>query len=451
MVVGLLWIICWGVVDWLTGPEISLSVFYFPGIVVVAWASGRWPGIFIAVFAALVWLTAELACRVGFSSPLIPYWNAGIRLMIFLITAVLVSEVRSRRDTEAALLEQREILKSILDSMADGVLVIGDNGKIIVFNPAAEKIFGGSSLGCMVDEWLLEVEKSIYSGSVGGAHASSALRETVTGQHEDYCEISLQKPGLAMARRLGLTGLPLLSSRRKRYGSVVIVNDMTLRREVEKQISQVIESEQRRISEELHDGVCQHLVGVAFAASLLQGDLESRGLPKQAEAAADIASLINEGIGKARGLAHGVYPVGLEDGLEMALQSLAATTCQRSGISCRFVTDGGDWKLDAVTEVHLYRIAQESVTNAVRHSGAEHIRISIGKRNTEFEMAISDDGTGMDLSGPPRGGIGHHIMNYRANLIGGKLEARSRPGKGTLILCLAPLSSRSVASEDSHE
>ena len=437
-VVAMAWIICVGMIDWLTGPELSVSAFYLPAVALVAWFSGRWPAVGTALFAGLVWLVAELACEVSYSNPLIPFWNSIVRFCFFLITAVLTSEVRIRQRTEAALKEQRGILKSILDSLSDGVAVVGGDGSIIAFNPAAERIFGSNSLGHDAGTWLKDIEKTMLMGIPQGADSVNPLAEAARGRFHGSGEISLRQPDNTESMRLGITSVPLLGKDRSQSGSVIVISDLTARRELEKQISEVSEREQRRIGQDLHDGVCQHLVGVAFAAGRLQADLENRGLVKPASAAGEIAAMINEGIRQARNLAHGLYPVGLEEGLETALLALAATTQKRSGIKCLFKRSGPDMREDPVSAVHLYRIAQESVANAVRHASADCILISIENQSGEFKLSVTDNGCGMNISSPSQAGIGLHIMKYRANLIGGKLDVDSTLGNGTKIICRAP-------------
>lgn len=441
---GLAWIFCISMVDWLSGSEISLSVFYLPAIICVAWFSGRRLATVTAVCAALAWLAADRASSAFYSNPWIPLWNASIRFGFFYITGVLTFEVRTRQITEAALVEQRGILKSILDSMASGVLVVGGDRKIIVFNPAAERIFGTSPLGRTVDEWLIEVEDLMFPAGPSGITADNDLGKIATGQVYGKCEVSVRSHGHTDVTRLELTALPLLGGTLGKSGSIIVFNDITTQRELEKQIDQVIESEQRRIGQDLHDGLCQHLVGVAFAAGTLQSDLESRGLSNHAGSAGRIAWMINEAISQARSLAHGLYPAGLESGLETALRALAAATHEYAGISCEYRRSGPEFIPDAGTAIHLYRIAQEGVTNSLCHAMAKHIVIVIDNRNKDFELSISDDGTGMDAATAKRRGIGRNIMQYRANLIGGRLDILSSHGKGTRVLCTVPHAARST-------
>jgi signal transduction histidine kinase len=448
LVVGVLWIIVLGIIDYITGPEISLAAFYLPAIALVAWSCGRWQAVVLAIFAALVWLWSELATHFAFSNPLIPFWNAGVRSIYFLSTALLTAEVRTRKSVEAELRDQKDILTSILDSMGDGVLVVGSDGKVITSNPAAKRIFGKTALGANPVDWLRTVENSLHltpSVSDEFQHAPVAPAKEPSHRH---IEISLKQPNQNDLLRLALTSRPLLAKSRNRAGSVVVIADMTTQRELEKQISEVIEREQRRIGQDLHDGVCQHLVGVAFASGSLQADLEEMGLQKSADAAGEIATLINDAIGQARNLSHGLYPAGLEAGLEAALRAFASNIQERSAISCRFRQLGPDLKLDAMSAVHLYRIAQESVSNAIRHATSKNIIIALIHRKHDFELAISDDGTGMKDTSAPGSGIGHHIMQYRANILGGKLEISSTPNKGTRIRCNVPTISQPFHEND---
>lgn len=426
-------ILGWGAVDWLTGPEISLSAFYLPPIAAVAWFSGRGSAVLVASLAALTWYFAEVASSAVYSSPLIPFWNALIRLIFFLSTALLTAEVRIRKSTEAELRAQRNILSSVLNSMGDGVLVVGNDNNVITFNPAAAEIFSKTTLGANALDWL-KVVKILLQPAISAIDPFSSADSPQRAPYGTR-EVSLKASEGHDFRRLALTALHLVSEDGKGAGSVMVIADLTTQRQLEKQISQVIEREQRRIGQDLHDGVCQHLVGVAFASASLQAGLEDLGLHSHAVSAGEIATLINIGIGQARGLAHGLYPVGLEEGLETALSALATNMQKRSGIECRFEQHGQDFQLDPESAVHLYRIAQESVNNALSHASATSILISLSHSDQELELRIRDDGEGIRADPSTVNGIGHHIMRHRANILGGKLEVFSELGKGTSVIC----------------
>ena len=212
------------------------------------------------------------------------------------------------------------------------------------------------------------------------------------------------------------------------------------RLKLENRILEARESEQARIGQDLHDGLCQHLVATAFSASLLQQNLAAKHVSEAGEAA-KIVGLLDESITQARDLAKGLYPVPLErEGLETALQALADTTTKRTGIDCSLDVCDRPADLEKGKTIHLYRIAQEAVNNAVKHSGARRILIEFEAADSSFDLKVSDDGKGLG-SGVPNGassgegGMGLHIMDYRARAIGAKLEVAPAGSGGTRIRC----------------
>lgn len=436
---GALWVLGTGLVDWLTGPEIATSTFYLPGIIFVAWCSGRIPSLCIAALAGLTWLAAELVMDTHYVHPFIPYWNGLTRLTIFVVTALLTSEVRIRKQAESALHDQKEILSSILDSMDDGVVVVSREGKIITCNPAAHRLVGDAAEGLDAGEWVSQIEKS-QEGYPRNIHGKKhPLRLAVEGKIVDYDEISIQRSKENESTRLSLTVLPLLGRDTKRGGVVLVFHDLTVQRNLEKQISEASEREQRRIGQDLHDGICQHFVGVAFAAGTLQSELEAMNLPTQADGAAEIALLVRDGIQQTKNLARGLYPVGIEEGLKVALESLATISRERSGIRCHFSHSCDEFPLDTASAGHLYRVAQEAVSNAIHHAKPSLIRIHMARQEDLLILRVTDDGKGLGSSQNAKRGIGMQIMRYRAHMIGATLEVTSRDGEGTEVESTLPL------------
>ena len=436
--VGLLWIASVGMLDWLTGSELSLSAFYLPGIALVAWFSGRWPSVVMAFCAGATWLLAELSFDLTYSSPVIPYWNATVRLMFFLITALLTAEVRTRQRTEAALREHDNILGSILNSMGDGVIVVGGDDRILVFNPAAEKLLGANAAGKDARRWAAEMD-ALQADVIGRENERPGpLSLAVKGKGPAMAEFPVHLDVDEESLILGLTVLPLLAYENESSGVVMVIANLTAKRNLEKKIAAASEREQRRIGRDLHDGVCQHLVGVAFAAGTLQSSLEDVPLPREAEAAGEIAALINDAITEARNLAHGLYPASLNEGIGMALMSLAGTTKTRTGILTEASIADPLPHPDPETSTHLYRIAQEGVSNACRHGAPKHIRLSLNSTGDQLKLVVEDDGRGFDSSNNSSGGIGLNLMRHRAALLGGTLEIETDPGQGTRVICILP-------------
>jgi signal transduction histidine kinase len=139
---------------------------------------------------------------------------------------------------------------------------------------------------------------------------------------------------------------------------------------------------------------------------------------------------------KLRGLSHGLLPVELEEGLlAAALGQLTVVTAPDSYVACHVDCPHPDTVFDSRLATHLYRIAQEAVSNAVRHSRARNIRITLDQENGEIALRIEDDGTGLPAEAARTGGMGLRTMRYRAGLIGAKLEVGPGPRGGTLVVC----------------
>ena len=438
-VLGVIWVLGCGLIDWRSGSEWGVSGFYLPGIIFTAWYSGRNAALAIVLAAAAVWLTVELVWESSYSNPLIPIWNSLIRFFIFAVTALLTSEVRIRRQAEAALQRQKEILASILDSMRDGVVVVDRNAKIIVSNPAASELFGEIRLGGDAYELLRTLNGMLPEPSGDDERGNPPLHQRLVDSEDRGVEVSLRRHPSGELTHLSITAQPLMGRNSKQAGLVLVFNDLTTRRKLEHQISQASEREQRRIGQDLHDGVCQHLAGISFAAATLQSELESLGMPSQAAGAAEIAELMRDGIQQARDIARGLYPVGIEEGLEVAMKSLAANTENRSGIPCRFVQTGTELELDLTAAGHLYKIAQEAVNNAIRHGKPTGISIHLDFQADSLMLEIADDGLGIEAVDQPERGIGLQIMRYRADLIGAQLDISSREGEGVTVRAAYPL------------
>lgn len=211
-------------------------------------------------------------------------------------------------------------------------------------------------------------------------------------------------------------------------------------RELEGAVLQISDSEQRRIGLDLHDGLGQHLTGVALLAKALERRVTEES-PGAAEEAGRVARLVNEAIGRARDVARGLSPVALEtEGLRAALGHLAGVAEGVLGVECVLVWDEGVDVSDPVAAMHMYRIAQEATNNAVKHGRARRVELGVGRLESgEVELSVTDDGTG--IAEPPGGdaGMGLRIMEYRARMIGGRLEVgRARGSGGTAVRCVVP-------------
>ena len=210
--------------------------------------------------------------------------------------------------------------------------------------------------------------------------------------------------------------------------------DVTHQKDLERQVIDAGEAERRRIGRNLHDTLGQNLTGLAF----LIKSLSRKFSQKEALTANQIVELVNESVAQVRGIARGLDPVGLErEGLTSSLQELAGRTASVFGIPCGFDCPCA---IDVSQEVasHLYYIAQEALTNAVKHAQPTQIVLQLQAEDSLVKLSIIDDGKG--LGGDHRGqkGMGMYIMQYRARALGGSLSIRSGPDGGTVVSCVAP-------------
>ena len=240
---------------------------------------------------------------------------------------------------------------------------------------------------------------------------------------------------------LSLLGAMLHRARRR-----AIVADAAARR-LEQKILEISEGERRRIGHDLHDGLGQHLTGIALLAKALKQRLTG-AKPAESEQAAKIAQLVNESIGWTRDLARGLSPVTLDtEGLAPALEELAVNASNILNIKCACRCDGEDFAVDGELALHLYRIAQEAINNSVKHGKATHVQVGLTREGGTIKMTIADDGTGLSAKTLVNPGIGLQIMQYRARMIGAALSvSRATASGGTVVTCSLPASRQQAAA-----
>ena len=218
---------------------------------------------------------------------------------------------------------------------------------------------------------------------------------------------------------------------------------------LEKDITEISEQERQRIGRDLHDGVCQQLVAIAFTAGLLKKELEGDA-PMHASTAKDIADRLQAATVETRDLARGLSPVDRDArGLESALNDLASTTSRLMGFSCVFHCPEPVQIKDNSVSVHLFRIAQEALSNAARHSGAHSVTISLEGDEEKLSLRVADDGSGLRLRENGHRGIGLKIMAYRARTIGGILRIGANSPQGTVVTCMIDSHTNTAAIPDS--
>ena len=208
------------------------------------------------------------------------------------------------------------------------------------------------------------------------------------------------------------------------------------RKKLEREVLEISHREQNRLGRDLHDGLGQQLTALElFNVRLaVEADAKSRPLGKKVR---KMGEHLRDAIKQTRAMANGLSPISLnEGGLVTALKKLAEGTRAMADVDCKFICPA-PVEIGLEPGIHLYRIAQETTNNALKHGHAKKIRITLTKQDDrELRLAISDDGQGFSVSEATEGGMGLQVMKYRASLIGAELHVDSELGKGTSVTCV---------------
>ncbi|MBA7692109.1 hypothetical protein ES703_100667 [subsurface metagenome] len=217
-----------------------------------------------------------------------------------------------------------------------------------------------------------------------------------------------------------------------------LLKEIEERKCLEKELLNISEREQRLIGQELHDSIGQQFAGIAFLAKVLEQRLASK-LPDEAANAAEIVKLVNQATDQARDLAKGLHPVDLDAGsLLFALRELAAATEHLFGIRCTFKADEHIPINDTTVAIHLYRITQEAITNAIKHSRAKNIQIALTAGSDKSVLTVESDGLDFPEVVVKSTGMGLQIMDHRAEMIHGSLNVCCSDRSGTILTCVFP-------------
>ena len=210
----------------------------------------------------------------------------------------------------------------------------------------------------------------------------------------------------------------------------------------EQDLIRLSEQEQRRLGQELHDSLGQLLMGTSLVSQMLADDLAAQKRPEAPEAA-QVAQWVHEALNAAHDAAHGLYPEALaSQGLGPALQSLGAQAERLFGITCEVSANIPDDALSPHAALHLYRIAQEGLTNAIKHGEAAWVKLQVEASPTHLGLTVCDNGVGLPECVDPERGMGLRNMRTRAAMLEARLTIERRLEGGTEVTCSMPLDAR---------
>jgi len=234
--------------------------------------------------------------------------------------------------------------------------------------------------------------------------------------------------------------------RRVQERTAALQREVVERQRLDQEIAQVADRERRRLGQDLHDRLGQHLTGTALAAQVLKDKLATRSAPEVTEAE-KLVRYVEEGIDLTRNLARGFFSPELEaDGLGVALEGLAENISERFAINCIFHGEEPIPVRDSAVATQLYRIAQEAATNAAKHAAAENIDIRVTADGSELTLAIIDDGVGFPDKVSDSKGLGLRLMRHGAALIGAALSVQRNGRSGTTATCKIRIPNHSESS-----
>ncbi len=359
--------------------------------------------------------------------------------------AHVLATALERREREEALRESEARYRAIVETAVDAIITIDETGRILLFNPAAERIFGyqaeeviGRNISVLMPSPYREQhDRYIRNYLETGRRRIIGRGREVTGLRKDGTTFPmyLAVSEVRLPDRLLFTG---------------IVRDLSETRRLEQEILRISDEERRSIGQDLHDGLGQMLTGMALISQSLARRLAAQGRP-EARQLEELTELIRQADQQARTLARGLIPVELEaNGLQAALYRLTRQTEQLFGIRCSFEAQENIQVADNMVATHLYRIAQEALNNAVRHGRAQTITVTLAADDEALHLWVRDDGVGIPEKLPETSGMGLRIMHYRARLLGGHLEVRRQKKGGTEVHAAVPLTGRVLPADASQ-
>jgi PAS domain S-box-containing protein len=376
----------------------------------------------------------------------------------------IARDITERKAVERRLAEQARLL----DLSSDAILIRDWQDRLVYWNRGAFELYGYSSeqaLGKVTHELLrtahpqslADIRKKLerdgqWSGEL--VHRRKDASKVVVVSRwvldrdergkpasifETNTDITARK-NIEVALQKSHEALELMVAQRTkelRVANSELKNEIRRRKGLEGEILTVSDREQQRLGQELHDGLCQHLTAVAFMARSMALRLQNHRVVDAADIE-KVAELVNQAAVDTRNLSRALHRVDVDAaGLVTALQDLVDREIWRT--PCRLEVKPSFQINNDAAAAHLYRIAREAVINANKHAHARQIIVRLERSRQETVLRVIDDGVGFPKVFKPQHGLGYHIMNYRAQLAGGRLEIDSPQTGGTCLSCYLPL------------
>ena len=371
--------------------------------------------------------------------------------------ALLVRGVNRQAELARALRDANDRYHQTIDSVMDAIVAVDAEHNILLFNPAAEHMFGvpkgemlGQPLSRLMPERVREGHSLLmdrFMASRGHSRAMASNME-ITGVRADGTEFPIE----STISQTMVDGKPQLTA---------VLRDITQRRRAEEDLremnrqlrslsaslQEVREQERSRIAMELHDDLGQQLTGLKLELSWLGGRLKE-GRQATPEEVGAMRQLLDTAIASVRRIATDLRPPILDDlGFGEAVKWQTAEFAKRSGLDITLDLQAQALVEDDLVATALFRIVQESLTNVARHAGATQVKVSLTADESSLLLSVSDNGAGIAAVARTGNGIGLVSMRERATALGGKFNIAGVPGAGTTIAVTLPLTRPVVMKE----
>lgn len=338
------------------------------------------------------------------------------------------------------LVENVRNLRALLNAAVDAIITINERGIIIGVNPSATTMFGytqeemvGHNINILMPEpYQSEHDQYLAQYRKTGVKKIIGVGREVTAKRKDGSTFPIE---LSVGEFWDGDGLMFTG----------IIHDITRRRELEQHLAKVRDEEQQRIAQELHDGLGGQMTGISLLIKAMRTRLEAEDSPYVADIA-ELAQHVEDAHAQLRSISSGISPVEvLPEGLSQALSAFAQKTEHSGQVHCQYHADGVDVH-QPTTAMHLFRIAQEAVSNAIRHGHASQIDIHLEHEDEHLLLTISNDGSSIQHLPDSCIGMGLRTMKHRSDLMGGTLRVVPAEGGGTVVICRVP--SRAVKQDE---
>jgi len=346
-------------------------------------------------------------------------------------------DITQRKAAEKSLSESEETARALVDAPTESALLLELDGTIVTLNETAAGRLGYSVEGL--------VGTCIYDATppeVAGVRRAQADRVIESGRPE---RLVTERAGSCFDK----TVYPVFDAEGKVTRLAVFAQDITEQRKAEEEVQReqqlmrqlldLQERDRKLVAYEIHDGLAQHLTGAMFLLQAARERLAEN--PTEAAETVDAGvELVRRSLDEARVLISGLRPPIIdESGIVAAIEHLVCDAQESNGFQIEFTHDVQFDRIAAPLESAIYRIVQESVTNACRHSGSERIEVRLVQQDDQIRMEVQDWGAGFDPEEVPPNRFGLKGIRERARLFGGHAEIGASPGKGTRIAVVLPL------------